>query len=228
MRFFREILDVFFPVTCGGCGKILMKNENLICFGCREQLPKICISSIEDNEITDRFLGKITVNFGIAYLYFNKSGITQHLMHALKYKGQKQIGKMLGEYFGYEIAPMLRMRNIDCIIPVPLHPRKKNWRGYNQSNEIAEGFGNAINIDVLSNALVRIKYDTSQTRKSREERWSNVCDAFKVTDPNAIKDKSILLIDDVITTGATLEACAKVLEEAGASRIGVAALSLAK
>jgi len=228
MRFFSDIINLFYPQVCCTCGKRLSEASELICFKCRNELPKVKFPLLEDNELTNRFLGKLDLKFGAAYLYFFKSGISQELMHAFKYKNQPELGHMIGTYLGYDLVHDPVSQHIDMIVPVPLHPKKLRKRGYNQSAIFAQGLSDSMTIPIAADVLIRTVHGESQTHISREERLKNVHATFQVMDREVIKSKSILLVDDVITTGATLEACGIQLLEAGAARLSIATMAIAK
>ncbi len=228
MKFFEDILNIFFPKVCATCGDTLVKNEELICFKCRTELPRANHQSSRDNELKDRFVGKLKVEYAWAGLLFYKSGITQKLLHEFKYNDHPEIGELFGRQLAQEINEEKIAEKIDMIIPVPLHPKKERKRGYNQSHYFANGISEITKVPVHTHYLKRIKHSESQTGKSREIRWKSVENAFEVQKPSELLSRHILLVDDVITTGATIEACGKKLYEAGVSKISIAALAIAK
>ena len=228
MKFLRELVDLIFPKLCCTCDQLLTKNEVLVCFHCRSQLPKICIQNPSRNELVNRFYGKLDTNFAVSYLYFYKSGITQTLLHQFKYNNFPEIGQLIGKWIGYELVEKGLIENIDTIIPVPLHSKKKRKRGYNQSEFFAQGISEVTSIPTDFKSLCRINYEKSQTLKTREQRWESVKNAIVVNDSKKIADKNILLVDDIITTGATLEACGIQLLSNGAASTSIATIALAK
>lgn len=228
MRFFEDILNIIFPKICCICDRILTKNEEIICFHCRSQLPKTNFTDIKENELVKRFYGKLKINFGISYLHFYKSGITQKLLHQFKYNNYPEIGELIGTWLGHELLKNKNIGNVDIIIPVPLHPRKEKKRGYNQSLFFAQGISEITKIPIQLKTLKRKQYNESQTHKTKEQRWKSVEHAFWVTDKKMVENKNVLLIDDVITTGATLEACGNQILKCGALSIGIATIALAK
>lgn len=228
MNVFEDILNLFFPRTCCTCGKSLVQNEDLLCFRCRVELPKTEYISHDSNELIDRFYGKLDIKYGFVFLNFYKSGITQNLLHQFKYHNMPEIGELIGRWLGEEIVRNLEPGNIDMIIPIPLHQKKQRARGYNQSFYFARGISKVTEIPVDTTIVKRIKHDKSQTGKTREMRWKGVEHAFDVNLNRAMKDKHVLLVDDVVTTGATIEACGKKLYNAGISQISVAAMAIAK
>ncbi|MDZ7604751.1 MAG: phosphoribosyltransferase family protein [Cyclobacteriaceae bacterium] len=228
MHFLSDILDLIFPHVCCTCGERITKEDELICFGCRAELPKVKFSDPTDNELTDRFLGKYSLKFGTSYLYFFKSGKTQTLMHKFKYQNKPELGVMIGRYLGHDIAANGYSNGLDMIIPVPIHRKKLRIRGYNQSQKFASGLSEAIEIPVEVDVLIRTIHGESQTHKSKEERQRSVSEVFQLREPNRVAGKSILLVDDVITTGATLEACGKLLLNAGCAELSIATMAIAK
>jgi len=231
VRFLEDLLNIIYPRLCSNCGEALTKNEELLCFSCRSQLPRISFSDFLENELVDRFYGKLDIKYAAALLYFYKSGITQNIMHQFKYKGHLEIGVLFGKWLGFELVAQAATDDIDLIVPVPLHPKKQRKRGYNQSHHIAQGLSDITNIPTGFDLLIRVKYQKSQTQKSKEQRWQNVKDAFEllpIKGKEGVSGKHILLVDDIITTGATLEACGRLLLENNAAKISIATIALAK
>lgn len=228
MRLIQDLINIIFPRVCSICEEALTKNEDLICFQCRSNLPKINNANIDDNELTDRFLGKFRIEFGLSFLYFYKSGITQKVLHQLKYKDNPELGELLGKWIGHEFLKYDHAKKTDMLIPVPLHPKKQRKRGYNQSYHLAKGISETTGIKINLTSLVRIQYQASQTIKTKEQRWVGLENAFSLNGENNLEGKRILLVDDIVTTGATIEACAQKLNEANVKSIGVVSLALAK
>ncbi len=163
----------------------------------------------------------------LAYLYFNRAGRTQQLLHALKYRGVQEVGELLGKWYGHSLREAGYNHAFELIVPVPLHIRKKRQRGYNQSDSFARGLAAALDLPWSNQVLKRTQYTSSQTHKSRPERWENVAEVFRVTNQDIIKEKKVLLVDDVITTGATLEACGLTLLKAGCEEVSVCTIAAA-
>ncbi len=228
MRIFEDILNIIFPKVCCICDQGLTKNEELICFHCRSTLPKAKFEDPKDNEVVHRIYGKLNIEIGLAYLYFYKSGITQKLLHQLKYKNQPEIGLLLGNWIAHDILNYGMDKNLDLIVPVPLHKKKERKRGYNQSRHFAKGISELTNIPTDFDNLQRVHFSASQTHKSKEQRWKSVERAFHVKTAECFKDKHVLLVDDVMTTGATLEACGNEILKNGASALSLATIALAK
>ena len=180
----------------------------------------------EENPVARIFWGRVNVQTATSFLFFSKKGRVQSLIHQLKYKHQKEVGIYLGSLFGQSLIESPFYSNLDFIIPVPLHPKKLNIRGYNQSLMIAVGMNKSMKIDVF-HGLVRKLHSSTQTKKSRYQRWENVKDIFEVLEPEKLEGKRVLLIDDVLTTGATLEACATVISDIPDIKIYIATLAYA-
>lgn len=207
---------------------MLVKNEELICFRCRSELPKVKYLNLKENELKERFEGKLPIEYAIASLNFLKSGITQKLLHEFKYNHKTEIGELFGRQVGGMLMEQTLVERIDLILPVPLHPKKERKRGYNQSHYFALGISEITGIPANFDLLRRIKHSKSQTSKTREMRWKSVEDAFSVTGNAQLKERHILLVDDVVTTGATIEACGNSLFAAGIAKLSIATLAIAK
>jgi len=224
---FEDFINLFFPLTCASCGNNLLKNEKAICTHCLYHIPKTNYHFEKDNPISKLFWGRVNIENATAFYFFQKGSKFQKLIHYLKYKGHKEIGYELGKIFGFELVASSLFNMIDLIIPVPLHPRKEKKRGFNQSEVIAKGISESMRKPVMVNLLYRTVEAETQTRKSRFERWKNVEEIFQVGNYGAIKNKHILLVDDVVTTGSTLESCAIELLKAENTKVSVATIAVA-
>lgn len=220
-----DFISLFYPKVCYACGNSLYRNEEVICTFCRFHLPKTDFHKRPDNPLAVVFWGRVNLENVSAFYFFSKRGKVQRLMHRFKYKGNQEIGVYLGRLYGLELKQEPAYNSIDMIIPVPLHPNKQRKRGFNQSEKFAEGLAQTLGIGLETKALIRTHASETQTRKSRFNRWENVKEIFQVTDPQKIANKHILLVDDVITTGATIEACAKHLLETEGVKVSVASLA---
>jgi len=203
---FRGLL---FPNLCMGCSNVLSKNENILCFICENSLPKTNFHLETENIIFKRLYGRILIENATALFYFDKGNTVQRLMHLLKYSNKKEIGKYLGSMLGKDLLDSELYKNISSVIPIPLHEKKLKIRGYNQAEYFALGIAEAMKINAVTNVLQRIENTETQTGKNRFERWENVKDAFVFKNESTIENHHVLLVDDVVTTGATLEACAQ-------------------
>ena len=224
-----DLVALFFPRPCLACRAPLVAGEAHLCTTCRAVLPYTDYHLLlpADNPLARRFWGKLPVQQVLSYLRFVRHGRVQQLLHQLKYQGQSQIGSALGQLYGAELAAAGLGQAFDLIVPVPLHRRKLARRGYNQAEAFATGLAAALRCPSAAHALRRTEYTTSQTRKGRAERWQNVATVFEVVEPATVAGRHILLVDDVLTTGATLEACGTALLAAGARAISIATIATA-
>jgi ComF family protein len=229
MSYFYDLWDDFisllFPRLCYGCGNNLMRNETLICTECYILIPRTNYHLKHDNPVSQLFWGRCLIEKAAAFSFYTKDSRIRKLIHQLKYKGIKEIGSELGRIYGNSLKSSGFLEEIDLIIPVPLHPSKKRQRGFNQSDLISRGISETTGIPMDSDLLVRKTVSKTQTRKSRYDRWTNVQDIFRVTDQDRLKDLHILLVDDVITTGSTIEACANEILKAENVKVSVVALA---
>lgn len=206
---FKDFINLIFPQLCCACGEVLIKNESFICTSCVINLPKTNYHLEKDNPLNKIFWGRTSINMVASYYFFNKGNKVQNLLHNLKYNKAKELGEKIGILYGYEIASSDYFKNIDFIVPVPLHPQKLKKRGYNQSASFAYGLSNSLKIPVREELLTRVINTETQTKKSRFNRWENVSSVFTSPANIDISGKHILLVDDVLTTGATIESCAQ-------------------
>jgi ComF family protein len=209
---FRAFIDLIFPRTCAACTESLQLNEALICTNCRLDLPKTNAHIEKDMLLEQKFLGKVNLKHTLAYLKFVKGGKVQHLMHELKYKGNQELGEMLGRWYGAELRENGFANEFDLILPVPLHKKRLQIRGYNQSDCFAKGLAESLGIEWRNDILKRGVETSSQVNKSRLERYKNMEEVFLVEKPEYIINRKIVLVDDTLTTGATLESCVVALQ----------------
>ncbi|MGN6568555.1 MAG: ComF family protein [Flavipsychrobacter sp.] len=226
-EFTSGLIHLLYPQLCEGCSRSLLASEQVLCANCLLQLPMTEYHDVADNDTALRLAGRIPFRHATSFAWFTDEGLLQHLMHGLKYAGKKDIGIFLGNQFGSELAACSWGSNIDAIIPVPLAPEKEAFRGYNQSTLIARGISSGLHVPVLDKQLIRIRNTESQTQKNRSERIENMKDAFSVCDTASLQQKHILLIDDVLTTGATLEACALALAHVSGIKVSIASIGIA-
>ncbi len=208
----HSILNLFYPRVCAACGESLLKDEETVCLKCRFTLPYTGYELHADNPVAQTFYGRVRFHAVTACFFFAKSGKVQRLIHQLKYKGNKEAGVFLGQELGKTIKDAPLFQGIDYLIPIPLHPKREKQRGYNQSLLIAQGINEVTGIPIGDKYLVREVYTSTQTKKSADERFKNVKDIFEARFAEELEGKHVLLIDDVLTTGATLESCAHQLE----------------
>ena len=219
-----DFLNLLYPRVCIGCGEALFKNEEDLCLSCLLQLPLMRDNAQFDNFIEERFYGRLKVEHATSFLYYEKETVAQKILHEIKYHGNKELGRRLGAMFG---AKMLREQFPlpEALVPVPLHPNKLRLRGYNQSEWIAKGISETTGLPVWTNVLERIVENSTQTKKGVVERWENVKDIFQLTHQRAVDGCHLMIVDDVLTTGATIEACARPFSECEKVRISIAALA---
>jgi ComF family protein len=222
-----DFLSLLFPRICYGCGNHLLRNENIICTECFVVIPRTDYHLQRENPVEQLFWGRCKIEAAAAFSYYNKGSRIRNLIHNLKYRGIKEIGSELGRIYGLVLKSSGFTNTIDIIIPVPLHPIKQRSRGFNQSELIADGISEATGIQVNKNAVVRTVSSSTQTRRSRYERWVNVEGIFSTEDPASIRGKHVLLIDDVITTGSTMESCINEILKTEGVKVSVAALAYA-
>jgi len=220
-----QFIALLYPRLCEACGASLHRHEQVLCLDCLYHLPHTGYWDEAGNNIEKMFWGKIRLEHVCALFFFNKGSRYRHLLHKLKYKGRVNIGIELGRRLGRELRSAALYQTVDTVIPVPLHPKKQRQRGYNQSEQIAIGIAEATGWKLDTQTVVRRQFTATQTRKARLERWQNVAEVFAVRHPGAVQDKHVLLVDDVITTGATIEACAQHLIKVDGCRVSVAALA---
>lgn len=223
-----DLAGLLFPKSCLLCGKPLHQQEEILCTTCFYKLARTNFQREAENPIIEIFSGRLPLVSATTFLFFSKGGGTQQLIHKLKYKGKKEIGVYLGKLFGNQLNDSELFNMIDTIIPVPLHPKKEHKRGYNQSLMIVEGMAKSMKARVFPDVLYRKIYTSSQTKKSRYERWQNVKDTFEIKKGQRLEGKHVLLVDDVITTGATLEACGNKLLEIPGIKLSIASLAYAQ
>ncbi len=222
-----SLLYLLYPELCLVCGNSLIEGETVICGHCENSLPRTRFHDDSDNLVSQLFWGRVNLKAATSFLFFRRKGIVQQLMHQFKYKGEREVGRYLGKIFAQELADSANYSDVDCIVPVPLHPDKQRKRGYNQSEDIARGMAEVFQIPCKSNLIQRAVYTSSQTKKSRFNRWENVSSVFVVPEPESVHYENILIVDDVVTTGATLEACAQKLLESTNSQVSIATLAVA-
>lgn len=221
-----DFFALIYPESCAACGQTLLKNEDTLCISCIINLPRTNYWKTKDNPVSKIFWGRIPVENACSFYQFSKGGKVQRLLHQLKYKGNKNAGYVSGKLFGAELKDS-PFNEIDAIIPVPLHFSKIKKRGYNQSELISLGLSETLGKPTKTNWLIRKYASETQTKKSRYKRWENVKEIFATENEQEFEGKHLLIVDDVITTGATIEACAQQLLQVKNVKISVVALASA-
>nr|WP_294875205.1 ComF family protein [uncultured Pedobacter sp.] len=225
---FQELIGLLFPNLCGGCGVSIYHGESFLCSKCLYTIPYTDYHLYPDNKVAKQFWGRVPLNAAMALMYFTKGGKVQNIIHNLKYKNQTGLGIKLGKLIGDRLNSAPDYMDIDLIIPVPLHKKRERSRGYNQSELIAQGISSALNVSVDSTLLIRTITTDTQTKKGRYMRFENMRTVFSVKNSEILVGKHILLVDDVITTGATIEACALELHKCGIKKLSIAAAAFAE
>jgi ComF family protein len=224
---FSSAVHLFYPHICTGCGSDLLEQNNLLCVRCIHDLPHTGFAQFANNPVEKLFWGRIKITSAHSEFHFSKEFLVQHLIHRLKYKTDTRIGHYLGELMGKTLLASPRFRGIDGLVPLPLYADKQRKRGYNQAAIICNGISSVMNIPVMYDHVIRQYATETQTHKHRTERWENVKGSFRLKNVNALKNRHLLLVDDVITTGATLEACGSVILQAENAELSIATLAYA-
>ncbi|HQV78864.1 MAG TPA: phosphoribosyltransferase family protein [Chitinophagales bacterium] len=223
----NDVIRLFYPRLCGGCEMALNKGEQHLCVHCRLDLPFTTFENMRGNPVEKIFYGRVPLEFATSFLSFSKSSKVQNMMHAIKYQERKELALFLGRLFGQRLQNNPYLQSVTTLMPVPLHPQKQQLRGFNQSELFAEGINETLQLEISKDNLIRPLQTSSQTKKTRIERWENVEHAFEIKHPKILQNKHILLIDDVLTTGATLEACAQSILDKVDCKISVATIAFA-
>lgn len=220
------LLHLLFPHTCSGCGSDILPENSVLCMRCIHELPETCFEWFPSNPAEKIFWGRLPLEAASAQFYFTKESLVQHLMHQFKYKRNQELGRQLGRIMGEQLKKSGRFE-ADALVPLPLFPAKEKRRGYNQATVLCEGMAEVMHIPVLDKAVLRPEHTETQTKKGRIERWKNMEGKFVLADPGTVRNKHLLLVDDVVTTGATLEACGLELLRGTNSRLSVVTLCIA-
>lgn len=224
-KWFTDFSHLFYPHTCAGCGNDLLEEDQTVCLHCYSNLPETGFFGLQNNPIEKIFYGRLPVSSAAAGYYFTKSAVLQRLIHQLKYRGNQEVGRQLGRWLGLQLKNSGRFTSIDALLPLPLFPEKEKKRGYNQSTVLCEGIADMIHLPILNEIVHRKRYTDTQTKKGRSERWVNVDGSFEISNPSALQNKHLLLVDDVITTGASMEACGHAILQAESAQLSMATLA---
>ena len=221
-----SLIQILFPHVCSGCGSDILSRETVLCMHCMESMPETGFEHHADNPVEKKFWGRIKLEHATAQYYFTRESLMQRLMHQFKYKGNRDLGFQLGVLMGAAIKKSGRF-NVDSLVPLPLFRMKEKKRGYNQAAVLCDGLAESLEVPVLKDVVIRSHHTDTQTKKGRIERWQNMESKFMLMQPEAVSHKNVLLVDDVITTGATLEACGAELLKAKNVNLSIAALCYA-
>lgn len=216
---------LFFPHNCLGCATDNLLNNELLCAKCLHELPETLFFNNAENPVEKIFYGRLKIECAASGFYFTKNSLLQHLMIQLKYRGHKEAGEYLGKLIGYQIQNSLRFKDIDAIIPLPLNSKKEFIRGYNQAYLISQGIEQIISKSIFKDAVERIQFTETQTHENRVNRWRNMEGVFKILDSSILENKHILLVDDIVTTGATLEACGSEILKLSGTKLSIATVA---
>jgi ComF family protein len=222
----QSVINLFFPKACAGCNSFLLKDEIVICTSCRHEIPLTNHHLSKNNEIFSKFYGRIPLEFASSLMYFHKKGIVQEMIHKLKYKGHQEIGEAIGYWYAEELKNIEELKNVDFIIPIPLHKKRLKERGYNQVTTFGEALSKSWTISFTETILVRTIYSKTQTTKSILGRSEVVANIFGINYNETHHNKHFLLIDDVITTGSTLEACSRELLKIPGAKISIICMAM--
>lgn len=220
-----SVTHLLFPHNCLGCATDVLNNNNLLCAKCQHNLPQTNFFAVANNPVEKTFHGRIALQMAAAGFYFTKDSLMQHLLTQLKYKRNKEVGIYLGKLLGYELLKTERFNSVDALVALPLNEKKEFKRGYNQAQLICQGIASIWQKPIITQAVVRNIFTETQTHENRMNRWQNMDGVFAVAQPTAIKGKHILLVDDVITTGATIEACGTQILKLSNTQLSVASVA---
>ncbi len=225
LRILTDFIRLFYPNLCMVCHNDLAEGESVICTSCLYHIPRTKYWLDSENAVAKIFWGRAFVQNACSFFFFAKGSNYRKLLHHLKYNGKKEVGYILGKEFGNELKRVDAYKDIDFIVPVPLHPKRFKQRGYNQAEEIAKGLQESMGISLSTKNLIRSGYTETQTRKTRTQRVDNVSKAFCLENSNDFKGKHILIVDDIVTTGATLEECAATVLQAEDAKVSIVTLA---
>lgn len=224
----KSIFDLFFPPVCEACNSLLRDNEICVCTICRHDLPVTNFHFNNDDTVRKVLYGRVKIENATALLHFSKKGIVQQLLHNLKYRGHENIGTQFGKWLGSELKQCKAYKTVDAVIPVPLHKKRLKERGYNQVTKFGKEIANALNVEFIDHLLKREAPSQTQVFKDRLLRTTTVNSMFIIEKGDRLRNKHILLVDDIITTGATIEACASVLQSIEGLKISLATIAIAE
>lgn len=225
-KIINEINNILLPTVCFGCNAQLSRGESVLCTVCRHELPLTDYTFSKENPVDLIFYGRIPIKKAASFLFFAKNGVVKNLLHHLKYKNQEQIGGFFGDWYGAILEREKTLDSVDVVVPVPLHPKKEKKRGYNQVALFAKKIATFIEAEYRDDILIKSTNTKSQTKKNRLLRWESAKEVFQINPPTHKKFKHMLLVDDVITTGATMESCALALHQLGDVTVSVLSMAV--
>ena len=226
IKMLNDFLHLLFPHVCSGCGSDRVRQDSSLCLRCLAHLPETGFAGIAGNPIEKKFYGRLPLESAFSLYYFSHGSIVQQLMHEFKYKSNRDLGFQLGCFMGHAILESNRVEPA-ALVPLPLHPAREKKRGYNQARVLCDGIARITGWPILTNLVVRRRSTDSQTRKGRVDRWLNMEGNFRLHDEASAENRHLVLVDDVLTTGATLEACGETLLQARGVRLSLATLCYA-
>lgn len=221
----KDLIHLFFPHVCTGCGSDVIDSSNMLCLRCLSELPVTNFFEQPSNPVEEKFYGRMAVRHAGAAYYFTKDSLLENLVYQLKYRGNKNIGVYLGKLMGELLQESKQFQSVDAIIPLPLNKRREKKRGYNQATALANGMCSVWNKPLFDKAVLRNVHTETQTKKDRLSRWENMQGVFAIAQPEALQGKHLLLIDDVVTTGASLETCGIEILKVNSTTLSIATLA---
>ncbi len=224
----RDLAYLFYPTYCAACGHPLFKNERIICTTCRHNLPLGNFHNVNAKKIEKVFYGRSKIENATALFVFHKDSLVQNLIHNLKYRGQEEIGVELGKWLGYKLYQNSEYQSIDTVIPVPLHEKRLKERGYNQVEKFGKEISKKLKANYIDSVLKKKSYNFKQSKKGKLTRWQNTSETFEIQNESLLVNKHILLVDDIVTTGATIESCVDVLKSIPGIKISIATIAIAE
>lgn len=227
MALINDFMSLIYPRHCEACGATLLKHEEFICNLCLVSLPKSNYHKNLNNELSYVFGGRIPLQNALCFYVFEKSGRVQQLLHAIKYQNQKELAEYIGKLYAKDLMQNEVLKNVDVVLPIPLHAKKLKQRGYNQSEWFAKGIATGLNLKLDSKLLIKVNSTSTQTNKKKFERWENVEGVFELQNSETLINKHVLIVDDVITTGATIEAAWQALKDVEGIKVSVLSIAFA-
>lgn len=222
----KNLINIFFPDICEACKLPLGTNEKIICTSCRHELPVTDFHFENNNAVKKVFYGRVQLENATALLHFSKKGLVQELLHNLKYRGHERIGTCLGEWLGAELCTLESYKSVDVVVPVPIHKKKRRERGYNQVTKFGKAIAKALDSEYREDTLVKVERSKTQVFKDRITRFDDSKPKFAQNNFTDLKGKHVLLVDDIITTGATIETCVLLLQKIPDVQISLAVMAL--